>query len=1617
MKGQQTAHAPGEKKASEVEVTMNEIWAEAAKAFESICGESLQRGDVKSFDDVQKKIEEASKISHALGSDEEDKWEKAKSVGFTSLRYLKLLVGAGIQASSFLPIPASAGNMASCALFLVFDIPAAIKGYNDAVEEVFGKVSSALSQFQIYASMEKVDPALIQKIQSVMVSFVKICAHVIKYRQGRRRDRFLQRFKSIFEDDSGLSDEMAAFTEALQQQRDVEGTLTLATVVETRHDVALILEQFSTFGKTTEETHQVVQETQKGVQALKDESDRIKTLIKIRETLGVEPTVRLDANTTQTCTNIFDRCSDRTGSWIWTHDAYTTWTAPTQDKGHSSHVLIVSGPRSSGKTSASALITKRLEEQRGRTYVAHYFFPASTKKSDDEKSPVVTALKYLAFQIARVDATVRKALGKACDAGPQAFRPSSSNVKLYKLWEELRIVTPGSGAMHYLIFDGLENLPYKEVETLRSFVFDPRLNIQSAGRVRILLSGTDDEFDKLSPSSGVNGSSDALRIRMEEHNEPDMRIIVEEALTKRGMLQHAKPGSDQEKARANIVEKLPRNVSGSYSRLQFGLDDVIRLLSTRTTVRELDLILEQSTSSHEAAIKSLQRSLTSEEISELNELLKWVLFANAPMTLSQLEAAMFLYSGTESLASLHYIIKNKYSAVLKIEDEFVYGQDGVKEYLQKVADASNKSSHQKNGSTISMTIQINNVDQEICGNFLWDLAHKAIRDKFKFDFDVAAPGSAHYSSSQSAISLSEFEAHHTIVNRMFEYLNKEPSEQSLPIGRHVVYWLPYHLMQLRQLEDEDKGALMPREQFEIGQNLYLLFKDQDVFRRHKASFEDTWWSVSEIEGIHKWLMDSAVVRKLDKKWRDEVQLSTRHTKGYLKEFVKLVVEGFLRERTWDVQNAFDWLEEFMGTDGKKPRPPPKVSEDETSEPSETSNEIDWDSVSDWCQEFLNLSDADLNSLWYERLAEAASALSSSAGSTHSLYQQAIDKGNHSWLCHRGLAKAHFAQGNTQDAISQVEKALRETGREGATPQADAKDFVELHLLLGEYTYQAGDVQTAAENYFLALNSDSKDEQQARRAQLGYFKAKVGSPDASTTLEYLKASLAEESDKDIMAKVFKMVAGDDEHDTLVWKIFTVARGDMELLKTIVHVMQAAAPGDVLDEINFEAMAESDRFAEEEARGVLLFDRGLAAYIYKISPDGTEAIGEALRLWNKSRDILSHVGGHNAFAATRKATSMLAQHYFQSMVDGKHLDHIDALTKLVGNNTDLFSGTTGHLGTLYALRGEKEQAMATTAWRMKLGLQILSDDTPENDELGYFAIQQTLEQCQDFRRTAVAISMVGQPDLTTQALTFNAEDITVPKDLDKEQVLELVTKLATETIRTVKKQFPSSSQQKERIAAAKTYVDSVSDAWKIVPAKEGGGEKSGTRETQAEEGGLDSVETETSVAYRCVSSSISELLSVYGPETDFKTVARGRWMCDGRTLDGKECTNGTNFEREMYHCVYCSVQDFCAECLGRLRDPASDPIFTFCSPKHRWMRVPPQGADMFVGARSKTVRVPKEVKGQENDESILEIHYGEDDGKDQITLESWKEDLAKEWDISLDEIKKEASGKQNPGEGEE
>ncbi|KAJ7619352.1 hypothetical protein FB45DRAFT_156829 [Roridomyces roridus] len=199
------------------EGSLKAMWAQAAQEFEDICGASLTKSEIPSFDDVLNKI-----ATQASDAGPKDKWAKPKKLGLEVLKGTKTLVDAASLASSAIPLPAAATNVIFAALDHALVIPQSIKGGIDTINGVFSHISAALSELRIYDSMPNIDPSLAAGIQLILMSFVKLCAYVVKYRQGGWKARLRQTCKSIF-GDSDLTDDLAAFDQLVKQQHDIEG--------------------------------------------------------------------------------------------------------------------------------------------------------------------------------------------------------------------------------------------------------------------------------------------------------------------------------------------------------------------------------------------------------------------------------------------------------------------------------------------------------------------------------------------------------------------------------------------------------------------------------------------------------------------------------------------------------------------------------------------------------------------------------------------------------------------------------------------------------------------------------------------------------------------------------------------------------------------------------------------------------------------------------------------------------------------------------------------------------------------------------------------------------------------------------------------------------------------------------------------------------------------------------------------------------------------------------------------------------------------------------------------------------------------------------------------------
>lgn len=590
-----------------------------------------------------------------------------------------------------------------------------------------------------------------------------------------------------------------------------------------------------------------------------------------------------------------------------------------------------------------------------------------------------------------------------------------------------------------------------------------------------------------------------------------------------------------------------------------------------------------------------------------------------------------------------------------------------------------------------------------------------------------------------------------------------------------------------------------------------------------------------------------------------------------------------------------------------------------------------------------------------------------------------------------MGDAYFSQEQFTEAMQSMSLALEGAEKEDSVSRPERKDVIELQLCLGEYAEKAGDLQRATECYVKA--SSSKDTYQARKAQLGHLRTLLSFPDPQQAKAWLRDTLATrdgEEGSQSMVNILKQAATTIDHGSFIWKLFAVASGDQNILSSILRDLETATAQNQAE----AGTDEDSRFANNESLGVLFYYRGVASYTNKGSPKDKEHIDESLRLWEACRKELSDVRTYVALVVRNKAAFATAHHYFQDMLTNKHLNSIDALCQLAEAEDELSWGglSSGFLGALYAHRKEKAQSMEALKPRVNFGIQILSDETPDNDLYGFRQIYAALVQHGDFTNAAIAFLLSVLPDVVADCLSFKAKDIADGARVERGQVLDasLVTELASKTLGIVKSQIPSTARQAKRIQVAKVHVQSCLDAAGPVPAKDD------SKELQAEgQEEVTSPDTATVIAYNRI---LDELIAL---EKRLTFEMEWNWTCDGRTTNGEKCKN-----RDVYHCIYCPNRDFCESCLWSLRNPDKS-IFDMdimrCNSKHRWLKLPPPDSSMYAGPLAATLKVPR-VQERDQDYQILEIFQ---DGDEEVKVEEWIKDLAREWGVDLEE-KKDGSG---------
>jgi hypothetical protein len=591
----------------------------------------------------------------------------------------------------------------------------------------------------------------------------------------------------------------------------------------------------------------------------------------------------------------------------------------------------------------------------------------------------------------------------------------------------------------------------------------------------------------------------------------------------------------------------------------------------------------------------------------------------------------------------------------------------------------------------------------------------------------------------------------------------------------------------------------------------------------------------------------------------------------------------------------------------------------------------------------------------------------------SFFKRAQQKENASWVCNYHLAMCYSGMKRHSEAVSEIKKALERAQSKDFSPKPTEENIMMLHFRLGYFHRDNDEPQQAAEEFLLV--SKSKAKFWAERAQVSYMIVALRTDDEKGPKEMLQSLLAGDDGEKSMIRVLNVIARNSDHDFSIQKILSIAKDTPDLLERVIAAIEKATTPDDNNtrEVPNGISSGIVSYASKASCGVLLYHRGMAV-AYGPYPDGksTGSVEKALTFWYQCREQLHDVGGSVASKTRTNATNELAKYYFHSLRTKQGPpEHLEALTNIAKENAHLEGGNSvGYLATLYVLGNEKEKARAQLLQRIKVALQILSDDDPDNDHAGYWVLFSSLAHYRDFRNATATLTLMGQPDLVTESLHFVLEDIPDGDgdEAHKHEILNLANSLGKSISQTVKSQIPSPAQQLRRISSAKTYTELYL--------------------------ATSAPQTPRATALHLLKTRIATLPALHA------LTSANAVSCDGMGPPGTYCDKTAGLSRDLYHCIYC-YYDFCRGCLARLREGGMQSMK--CSAWHEWIRVPQQWSDFYCGSRVESVRVPV-VREMEGDERVFEACFEEDgNGKGEVmTVEEWKARLAKEWDVEVVKI---------------
>lgn len=865
---------------------LNQGWQNAVAKFKADTGKDL--GD---FRGGKNGVLGTLRKRYAEDNEDTKKKDELWAIVDKALSCVEFIGNIAAQVGSMVFSPAS---ISFSAIETLINIPQAFKRLRDNLHGLFNQIVNFLTNFQILERVDNqlgLDTALVEKTNDILIAMVDIC----RLSNDVPRHKFLTVMGNIFLKDDKVQSALDNFRGLIEEQNKLTSTITLEAALQTKATTQIIDRTVTKIGDDVTgisvkmDYIQAFQTDDKNLKANQEKIADIDTVFGVTEAAVRQPLRLLE----QCRNNMLDNTMDVFAK----EDLYNDWSRSKARRKH----LFLQGEKGSGRTYLLAALTRAIYHERDhltkddhKIYVAYYAFrreDATTGAND--WTPLRIALGVMASQIARQSDNYTKTLFKNLDAIKDAR-------KLEDFWRELKLddfEAPDDSTL-YLFFDGLDQLK-TSLKDLRKAV-DPAISATDLSlktrrklRIRVIFTGNKETVDSMGQTMPT--------IHVKQLNEPLLKSFVEHEMG--SMLRDGLAL----KQSSELTEAVLKHATGSFTGVLQRLDMIKNAVSMDLDFEELLVQIQSNKDSNSLltgadVLDKVSSKLSSEHQQQLKEVLYWAAFGSSWLTVEELEVALFLRRQRESLEPLKSKIMTRFAPAVTISDEKVMANSDVEQYMR---DMDTASTGPAGPSRITLEMKIENVDESMVKQFIWDLNNAITTERFDFTSGLKQGKKA----TKERLRFSFAEAHYTLAIRCCQALNDDKlRSKTAPLLSYACWNLPNHIYYLKT--QNCYGSLSPAQRRALGQGVVGFLADMECMDSVWSSSPIWSWSWmydrENVVSIGNFLTDPLILHELDPRDRRIAERMTRQTRGnpvpFLEPLARVAASRWLdREKAIDDQ--------------------------------------------------------------------------------------------------------------------------------------------------------------------------------------------------------------------------------------------------------------------------------------------------------------------------------------------------------------------------------------------------------------------------------------------------------------------------------------------------------------------------------------------------------------------------------------------------------------------------------------------------------------------------------------------------------------------------------------------